>query len=608
MNNLTEYRLAALRGLMKSKGWDAAIVPSSDPHGSEYLPERWKQREFISGFTGDYGTIVVTPGHAGLWTDTRFFIQFDKELGDTEFVLHKLRVPDAVNYPEWMAETLSQNAVVGIDGSCMSVAEVEYLQQTLAPLKARIVSQPDYLDELWEDRPGTPSDPVFVLDTQYTGRSTEDKIAWLRGILAGKDCDAILLNNLDEIAWLLNLRSNDVAFNPVIISYLLVEKDAIVLFANPDKFSPQVLPKGVRVMPYGDVFGYVGQLPADRRLLIDDSVMNYALYGIACERLGNNVVCAPSPVKLEKALKNATELAGYRIAYLKDGIAQTKYFKWLEEMLQSGAQLSEMEAADKLVEFRREQGHYIEESFAPISATGENAALPHYQPTHENCSIIQTKGLYLLDSGAHYLEGTTDITRTVPAGPLTDLEKEDYTLVLKGMIGLSTAIFPRGTRGANIDVLARIPLWKALRNFGHGTGHGVGHVLCVHEGPQDLRQNVYDQAMLPGMVTSDEPGLYREGMHGVRHENVILCRELEKNEFGDWLGFETLTCTYIDPTPLVPELLTDEEKAWINNYNRAVYTRLIPWLDEDEKQWLKSKTIDVEFPLTPVDPDEWEDE
>lgn len=608
MNNLIENRLAALRSLMKSNGWDAAIVPGSDPHGSEYLPERWKQREFISGFTGDYGTIVVTPNHAGLWTDTRFFIQFDKELGATEFVLHKLRVPDAVNYPEWMAGVLPEGAVIGIDGSCMNVAEVEYLQQTLAPLQVHIVSQPDYLDALWEERPTTPCDPVFVLDTQYTGRSTDDKIAWLRANIQAKGCDSILLNNLDEIAWLLNLRSNDVAFNPVIISYLLVGSDDIVLFANPDKFAPGILPEGVRVQPYGDVFGFVGALPPTCRLLIDDGVMNYALYGIAREQLKENVVCAPSPVKLEKALKNETELAGFRKAYLKDGIAQTKYFKWLEEQLQSGAQITEMEAADQLVEFRREQGNYIEESFAPISATGENAALPHYQPTHDNCSIIQAKGLYLLDSGAHYLEGTTDITRTVPVGPLTELEKEDYTLVLKGMIGLSTAIFPRGTRGANIDVLARIPLWKALRNFGHGTGHGTGHVLCVHEGPQDLRQNVYDQAMLPGMVTSDEPGLYREGMHGVRHENVILCHEVEKNEFGDWLGFETLTCTYIDPTPLVPELLTEEEKAWVNNYNRAVYTRLIPWLDEDEKVWLKSKTIDVEFPLTPVDPDEWEQE
>ena len=589
-------------------GWDAAVVPGSDPHGSEYLPEHWKQREFISGFTGDYGTIVVTPDHAGLWTDTRFFIQFDKELGDTEYVLHKLRVPDAVSYPEWMASVLPEGAVVGIDGSCISVAEAQELAEALEPLHGRICSRPDYLDALWTDRPGTPADPVFVLDTKYTGRSADEKIAWLRSVLDSKGCKGMLLNNLDEIAWLLNLRSNDVAFNPVIISYLLVQDDDIVLFANPDKFAPKVLPDGVRVLPYSAVFGYIGELPADSRLLIDDGVMNYALYGIARERLGDGVVCGPSPVRLEKALKNATELAGYRKAYLKDGIAQTKYFKWLEETLQSGAQITEMEAADKLVLFRREQGNYLEESFAPISATGENAALPHYQPTHEHCSIIQARGLYLLDSGAQYLEGTTDITRTVPAGPLTDLEREDYTLVLKGMIGLSTAIFPRGTRGANIDVLARIPLWKALRNFGHGTGHGVGHVLCVHEGPQDLRQNVYDQAMLPGMVTSDEPGLYREGMHGVRHENVILCRELEKNMFGDWLGFETLTCTYIDPSPLVPELMTEEEKAWLNNYNRIVYTRLLPWLSEDEKAWLKRKTIDAELPLSSAPAEGWADE
>ena len=588
-------RLAALRQIMQREGWDAVVVPGSDPHSSEYLPARWQQRQFISGFTGSYGTVIITPSHAGLWTDTRYFIQFDKELGGTEYVLHKLRVPEAVQPWEWLGETLPQDGAVCIDGSCMSVAEVDEYRQAIAPKNGRLVNQPDFIEELWPDRPDTPDDPIWVLGDLYTGRSAADKLNWLRAQISEKGCEAMLVNSLDEVAWMLNIRSSDIDFTPVVIAYLLVEKEKVTLFTNPKKVaSTEVLHHlaavGCEVKPYGDITSALRQLPDTTRLWVDGNTLNEALYECALEHLPKSLINAPSPIRLEKALKNDVELNGFRRAYLKDGIVQTKLFKWLEESLAAGIRLTEMDIADKQVELRREQGEYVEESFAPISAWGKNAALPHYEPTHEACSEVHAKGLFLLDSGGHYLHGSTDITRTIPLGPLTDLEREDYTLVLKGMIGLASAFFPRGTRGANIDVLARIPLWKALRNFGHGTGHGTGHVLCVHEGPQDLRQNVYDQAMVPGMVTSDEPGLYREGMHGVRHENVILCKEIEKNEFGDWLGFETLTCTYIDPTPVIPDLLTQEEKEWLNNYNEYVFIRLLPWLDEEEKRWLKGKT------------------
>jgi len=588
-------RLAALRQIMQREGWDAVVVPGSDPHSSEYLPARWQQRQFISGFTGSYGTVIITPTHAGLWTDTRYFIQFGKELSGTEYVLHKLRVPDAVQPWEWLGTRLPQGGTVCIDGSCMSVAEVDCYRQAIRPVEGRLANHPDFIDELWPDRPGTPDDPVWVLDNQYTGRSAADKLAWLRQRMAAKGCDALLLNSLDEVAWMLNIRSADIDFTPVVIAYLLVEKEKATLFVNMKKINTSAVRQHLQAVgctprPYEEVTQALRQLPAEVRLWVDGGTLSEALYDVAKKHVGDRLVNAPSPVKLEKGLKNDVELNGFRRAYLKDGIVQTKLFKWLEESLAAGVRLTEMDIADKQIELRRAQGEYVEESFAPISAWGVNAALPHYEPTHEVCSEVHAKGLFLLDSGGHYLHGSTDITRTIPLGPLTDLEREDYTLVLKGMIGLATAIFPRGTRGANIDVLARIPLWKALRNFGHGTGHGTGHVLCVHEGPQDLRQNVYDQAMLPGMVTSDEPGLYREGMHGVRHENVILCKEIEQNEFGDWLGFETLTCTYIDPSPVVVELLTREERDWLNNYNEYVYIRLLPHLSDDEKQWLKAKT------------------
>ena len=620
-------RIHTLRAIMQREGWDAVIVPGSDPHNSEYTPARWEQRRFISGFTGSYGTVCITQDHAGLWTDTRYFIQATQQLQGTGIELHKLRVQDAVDVPEWLATTAAGRGTVCIDGSCMSVSEVEHLQEVLGTVGGTVVSRPDFIDELWEDRPGLPDDKIFVLPTEYSGRSTADKLRWLRSRLDDEGCDSILLSSLDEIAWLLNIRSHDIDFTPVVIAYALVERQRTTLFVLPSKISEEYRTlcedlmfdgEELITLPYDTIAEQLRQR-ADTlgRLMIDTRSLNYDLYSSLqylaapsssdCQSSIINgpssivhcqlsiVNCQLSPVRLEKALKNDTELNGYRRAFLKDGIAQTKLFKWIEESLQAGVGISEMDVADKLVALRREQGGYLDESFAPISAYGSNAALPHYEPTHEQCSLLEPHGLYLLDSGAHYLDGTTDITRTIPLGPLTALEREDYTLVLKGMIGLATVLFPRGTRGANIDVLARIPLWRAARNFGHGTGHGIGHVLCVHEGPQDLRQNLYDQPMLPGMVTSDEPGIYREGQHGIRHENVILCREVEQNEFGDWLGFETLTCTYIDVTPLEPSLLTADERDWINAYNRSVYMRLLPFLDEEEKLWLRSKTINREL-------------
>ena len=598
--NTPDERVLALRGLMREWGWNAAVIVGEDPHNSEYTPSRWCQREFISGFTGSAGVVVITSDHAGLWVDSRYHIQAARELQGSGIELHKMISVEDAEWMKWIADNVPAGGKVGIDGICMSELDALQLQSLIATNGSSIISRPDFLGEIWPDRPSLPQDPVWLHAKIYSGRSTADKLSWFRSVLADRDCRYALVTTLDQIAWLLNIRSNDIAYCPVVISFAVVTPDAVALFADEVKFSPEVREAlgsdGISVYPYDGVTGYIASLPADGKMMTDPSSLNYELAKAVNDRFGaDGTVCCASPIDVEKSVKNAVEIEGFRQAYVQDGVAQTRFYHWLENAMAAGEQLSEADAADRLHEFRAICPDFLDESFETISAYQENSALPHYSTVRGQDALLQPHGLYLNDSGAHYRYGTTDITRTIALGPTTQLEREDYTLVLKGMIGLATAVFPRGTRGANIDVLARIPLWKALRNFGHGTGHGIGHVLCVHEGPQDLRQNVYDQAMLPGMVTSDEPGLYREGMHGVRHENVILCRELEKNEFGDWLGFETLTCTYIDPTPILPELMTDEEKAWLNHYNEYVYIRLLPYLDEDEKRWLRSKTIDAQL-------------
>ena len=591
--------------MMQAEGWDAVIISGTDPHSSEYLPKRWQVREWVSGFTGSAGTVVVTADEAGLWTDSRYFIQATAQLEGSGIALHKQGMPDVIDYPEWLATNLKKQAIVCVDGLCISLATVCSLMDLFIPKGISIVSRPDFIDGLWSDRPALPDAPVFELGLEYTGRSRADKLAWLREAIATKGCGSILLGSLDEIAWLLNVRSSDIAHTPVVIAYLWVSAERAVLYTTESKFGAELTAvlaaDGVELAPYGSIVEDVATWPNDTPIYIDGAMLNYALCEEVTRRFGDDVVDATSPVKLEKALKNETEIQGFREAYRKDGIVQTRFFRWLEGALARGERITEIDAVDKLISLRKEMEGYLDESFAPISAYGENAALPHYSATSEQCSVLEPRGLYLLDSGAHYLDGTTDITRTIPLGPLTEDEAFDYTCVLQGMIALSMASFPRGTRGCQLDVLARMPLWKYNRNYGHGTGHGVGHVLCVHEGPQDLRQNLYDQPVLPGMITSCEPGMYCEGQYGIRHENMLLCYADEVNEYGDWLAFMTLTSTYIDTTPLVVELLTDEEKMFIDCFNSSVYEALVPDLTEEEAAWLKTKTIDCLF-----EPDEEE--
>ncbi len=589
--NITE-KIKTLRLLMQDAGWDAVIISGTDPHGSEYLPERWQQRKWISGFTGSYGTVVITRSHAGLWTDTRYFIQSRKELEGTEFELHPLRVPDTVDYPEWLAANLTPGAVVGIDGECLTYREAEHLKGVLGALNATVDNRPSFLYPIWNDRPGLPLNPVFILEEQFSGKNTREKLDRIRKQIKEQGCTHILLNSLDQIAWLFNIRCHDIPFNPVAVSYALIDEKNATLFVTPGKVNENVNKilneQGVSVMPYDSLPHVLQSLPAQTRIMTDGNTLNYSIF----QNLLTNCTVhdVQSPVILDKAIKNPVETDGFKKAYLNDGVALERFFFWLERSLEKDVVLTETDAAKKLSWMRTLADGAMGDSFQYISAYGPNASLPHYAPNPATSLTLLKKGLFLIDSGGHYLYGTTDITRTVPLGPLKQQEQEDYTLALKGMIALSRAVFLKGTKGTHLDMLARDPLWRHRRNYGHGTGHGTGHFLYVHEGPQDIRMTWKDQDMLPGMVTSNEPGIYREGSHGVRHENVLLCQTLEENEFGVWLGFETLTLCHIDTSPLLISLMERSEVEWLNTYNRSVLTKLAPYLTYEESVWLEKKT------------------
>ena len=600
MNIYTE-RIGKLRSLMAANGWDAVIVTGSDPHASEYPAVRWQQVAWLCGFTGEAGDLVITMDHAGLWTDSRYFIQALRQLEGTGVELHRTRVPDAVGIPEWISGRAS---VIAVDGLCQTADSVASLRKALASDPgARIVDVPDLLSGIWEDRPGIPSSPVITLSEDTVGRSRYDKLTDLRKFLLMKDCDSILISALDEIAWLLNIRGSDIEYNPYTVSYLFVSQSDVLWFVQKedeprdpdteDSFA-ELATDEVGIMPYSGVAQSLGTMFGGEvgTIFVDTSSLNYDLFSKVAEAAGEeNIIAGTSPVQLWKAIKNDVEISGIREACLEDGVAMEKFLYWLETSVMSGQSVTEWDASVKLTSLRAEIPGYRGNSFANISAYGQNAALPHYSTPEYGSAVIHPRGLYLADSGGQYLFGTTDITRTVPMGECSYLEKEDYTLVLKGMISLAMAVFPRGTAGCQLDILARNALWRNLRNFGHGTGHGIGFYLGVHEGPQDIRQNFNAQSFLPGMVTSDEPGIYREGMHGIRHENMILCREKCTNEFGSWLDFETLTLCHIDTSAVIRELMTADELAWLNAYNGNVFTALSPRLDDDVAAWLRMKTL-----------------
>lgn len=602
MENIYRERIEALRKVMERNGWDAVVVSGSDPHSSEYPAQRWQQVKFLSGFTGEAGDLVVTQDHAGLWTDSRYFIQALTQLEGTGVALHKTRVPGAVSIPQWLSDKAK---TVAIDGLCWNVDAVKEMTDALGE-GGLVVDVPDMLEELWEARPQIPVTPITTLDVAtFGGRPREEKISWLRKWMLLEGVDRVLLTSLDEIAWMLNVRGSDIEYNPLVISYLLVSQDSVRWFVKKsvtddpdtqDSFSELEM-DDVTVDDYDAVFFGLSDFSGEQSpvtLFVDPSTLNHHLYSYIRDSYPDDrIICGTSPVILEKAVKTHSEIENLRQTYIDDGVAMECFLHWLETEVASGRDINEWEASEKLTWFRSQIPGYRGNSFENISAYGPGAALPHYSTPKEGSALISPFGLYLVDSGGQYLTGTTDITRTVPMGDCTDLEKEDYTLVLKGMIDLSMAVFPRGTAGCQIDSIARMPLWKKMRNFGHGTGHGIGYYLCVHEGPQSIRYQYNPQPLLPGMVTSNEPALYREGMHGVRHENIVLCREAGVSEFGEWLDFETLTCCHFDTSAVLPELLGPEALEWLNDYNAWVYRTLSPLLPDEVADWLLDKTMPI---------------
>ena len=604
---MSRERVEAVRAMMRSKGWDAVVLTGNDPHNSEYSAPRWLQAGWVSGFSGE-GDLVVTDDHAGIWTDTRYFIQASRQLPGTGVELHKTRVPGQVLIPEWLAAHFADydSVIVAVDGLGMNAATVLDIKKAMGD-KAIIVDAPNMLDPIWEGRPPVPQTPVITLGAETVGWSRTQKLTWIRKWLQDNGSDAILVTALDEIAWMLNVRGQDVEYNPVVMSYLLVTRDDAFWFVRKGPVDPddhetedsfyELTSDGVNIQDYSDIgVALSGIVDGEyiSRLFVDNSTLNYNLYNILKENIpSSNLTSGKSPVALRKAVKNDVEIAGMREAHLEDGLAMERFFFWLEKMVEAGEPVNEYEAALQLHSFRSGIEGFRGESFETISAYGPNAALPHYVTPESGSAELDARGLYLCDSGGQYLFGTTDITRTIPLGPCSQLEKEDYTLVLKGHIDLAKAVFPSGTAGCQIDALAREPLWASKRNFGHGTGHGVGFYLNVHEGPQDIRQNFNRQPLVPGMITSNEPGIYREGKYGIRHENLVLCVDDGRNDFGQWCRFETLTLCHLDTSIVIKELLDASEIDWLNAYNAKVFQTLSPRLPSEIAQWLRKKTLPI---------------
>ena len=590
MKQSIKERIHALRMTFRPNNIKAFIIPSTDPHLSEYVAPYWMSREWISGFMGSAGTAVILMDKAGLWTDSRYFLQAEKELEGSGITLYKEMLPETPSITKFLCQNLKPGESVSIDGKMFSVQQVEQMKEDLAPYQIQVNLFGDPLKNIWKDRPSMPDAPAFIYDVKYAGKSCGEKVAAIRTELKEKGIFALFLSSLDEIAWTLNLRGSDVHCNPVIVSYLLVTQDEVVYFISPEKITQEVneylQEQQVSLRKYDEAESFLNSFTGEN-ILIDPKKTNYAIYSAinpACK-----VVRGESPVTLLKAIRNEQEIAGIHHAMQRDGVALVKFLKWLEASVLSGKE-TELSVDRKLHEFRAAQPLYMGESFDTIAGYKEHGAIVHYSATKESDVTLQSKGFLLLDSGAQYLDGTTDITRTIALGELTEEEKTDYTLILKGHIALAMAKFPAGTRGAQLDVLARMPIWSHGMNFLHGTGHGVGHFLSVHEGPQSIRMNENPIVLQPGMVTSNEPGVYKAGSHGIRTENLTLVCKDKEGMFGEYFKFETITLCPICKKGIIKEMLTAEEVKWFNDYHQTVYKKLSPSLNEEEKKWLLEAT------------------
>ena len=596
---MIKQRIENIRDLMKEKNIYAYIVPSSDYHQSEYVGDYFKSREFMSGFTGSAGTLIISMDEAGLWTDGRYFIQAENELQDSGIKLFKMGEEGVPTIEEYLLEKLPKNSTLGFDGRVMSVKEGQSLANKLAFKGINIEYKYDLVNDIWEDRCSLPTEKAFLLGTEYSGESFSDKLYRIRAVMKEKKATTHILASLDDIAWLFNIRGRDVKSNPVVLSYAVITIDSVYLFIDKNKIGKDIRAElskeNVQIKGYEEVYEFIKNIDENEVVLIDTSKVNYAIYN----NIPSNVqkIEERNPSILFKSIKNEIELKNIRNSHIKDGVAFTKFMYWLKNNI-GKIEITEISATQKLEEFRREQDKFIEPSFSTIAAYKDHAAMMHYSATEESNYKLEPRDLFLVDSGGQYFDGTTDITRTIALGPISENVRKDFTNVVRGMIRLSKAKFLYGCRGYNLDILARGPLWEEGIDYKCGTGHGIGFVLNVHEGPNGfrwkVREDIDDTCILEeGMVTTNEPGVYVENSHGIRIENEIVVRKAEKNEYGQFMDFEVITFAPIDLDAIDESLILKDEKVYLNNYHKQVYDKISPYLNEEEKQWLKTYTREV---------------
>lgn len=585
--------LQALRDAMQTHGVDAVLIPSSDFHGSEYTGAHFACRTYISGFTGSAGTLLVFADWAGLWTDGRYFLQAERELCGSGIHLMREGLPETPNWATVLSKRLKSSQCLAFDGRCISAKTGTLLRKNLSVLSLTFQTELDLPGSVWNDRPSLSAQPVWLLDSSYAGESRSKKLARSREALCKLCGDTLLLTALEEICWLLNLRGGDIDCTPVALSYLALSQSEAILFINPAQVAPEIAAQlgadGVSLRDYEDFYSYAAAIPMEQTVLLDGRRANLRLRDSLPTDV--RVLDRPSPIEAFKAVKNAVEIENMRLAHLKDGIALTHFLYWLKQNI--GTQpITEQSAAAKLESFRQEQPHYLGSSFSPIVGYGAHAAIVHYCATAETNAPLLAEGLVLVDTGGHYLEGTTDCTRTIALGPLTDGQRQHYTAVLRGHLQLSNAQFLYGCTGANLDYLARAPLWSMQLDYRHGTGHGVGYLLGVHEGPNQIRWRATQGAAVfePGMITSDEPGMYLDGAYGIRLENLLLCVPHGESDYGRFLGFEPLTLAPFDPEALELSQMHTEELAFLNRYHQQVFDAISPYLSVQEADWLLQVT------------------
>jgi len=589
MSSIINERIAALRAKMKANKLDAYIIPSSDAHQSEYVNAHWKSREWISGFTGSAGLVVITPNHAGLWTDSRYFLQAVTELAGSEVVLHKQGVPHAPEHNAWLRDNLPKNGTIGLDGKLFSIGQVQRMRRVVNSQQIKVVTEYDLIDKVWADRPQLPLNPIFEHKVKFTGKNRTEKLTTIRAEMNLQEVAYHLVTTLDDIAWIFNIRCDDIEFNPLAIAYAVIGLEDAWLFINPakvpDKLGAKFKQENITVHSYNYIGKFLLSLPKTKKILINPATLSICLSDLLTS--GQIKKGATISTRL-KAIKNSTEIGHIRQAMAKDGVALLKMYRWLDQTLDNRT-VSEFELAQKLANFRKAQGLYHGESFAAIVGYQGNGAIVHYRPMPDTSAQIKKEGILLLDSGGQYEDGTTDITRTFALGPVTEEQKRNNTLVLKGHIAIANMVFPKGTKGIQLDAFARQPLWQYRLNYGHGTGHGVGFFLNVHEPPQGFSTTISrgNTAFEPGMVTSNEPGFYKQGEYGIRIENLILCVADEANDFGTFYKFEDLTLFPIDKKLINKDLLSIQEIDWLNNYHQKVLTGLVPLVEGEDLKWLE---------------------